>query len=310
MGEMVSNAKRSDHLPHLIACPEDPWNNRVYYTRHGKRHWVLTVAHLEGYGLNLADTIQVSDAEIRSYELAGPLPRSFPQEFWMNPPVGADAWTLREIATSRLAGRGVEFGAGTSPFPVPLPCEVSFADFVPQEEVRQRKYDLQGDDFVSLSYVMTLENPEAIPDMSQDFVIAAHVIEHLRDPLKAIKRIYEKLRHGGQFVIVVPDKEGTFDKQRDLTTLQHLILDFTAPDIDRDALDYADFSRHVSKSNITLEEARSAVIEGRDCHFHTFTHDSFGELISWSREHLVPWRSVWSQPGPAGSFEFYFVLIK
>ena len=78
---MVSNPKKSDHLRQLIACPEDPWNNRVFYTRHGKRHWVLTVAHLEGYGLNLAETVQVSNAEIRSYELAGPLPRSFPAEF-------------------------------------------------------------------------------------------------------------------------------------------------------------------------------------------------------------------------------------
>jgi SAM-dependent methyltransferase len=307
---MVSNLKRPDDLPQLIACPQDPWNNRVFYTRHGKRHWVLTVEHLEGYGLDLAQTIQVSDAEIRSYEPAGPLPRLFPAEYWANPPSGANAWTLREIATSRLAGHGVEFGAGTSPFPAPLTCEVSFADFVSEDEVRRRKYNLQGDDFVRLSYVTTLEDPETIPDGSQDFVIAAHVIEHLRNPLKALKRIHEKLKHGGQFVIVMPDKEGTFDKDRDLTSLEHLILDFRAPDVSRDALNYLDFSRHVTKIDISLEEAKSAVIEGRDCHFHTFTHDSFSELIAWSREHVVPWQSVWSQPVPPGSFEFYFVLMK
>jgi SAM-dependent methyltransferase len=309
-GEMGINPKRFDHLPQLIACPEDPWNNRVFYTRHGKRHWVLTAAHLEDYGLNLAETVQVSDAEIRSYELAGPLPRSFPAEFWINPPTGADAWTLREIATSRLVGQGVEFGAGTSPFPVPLPCEVSFADFVSEDDVRRRKYELQGDDFVRLSYVTTLESPETIPNNSQDFVIAAHVIEHLRDPLKAIKRIHEKLKQGGQFVIVVPDKDGVFDRERDLTSLEHLILDFTAPDAGRDALNYQDFFQHVYKTPMSLEEAHLAVTEGRDCHFHTFTHDSFGELVGWSREHVAPWQSVWSQPGPSGSFEFYFVLRK
>src|ERR1035437_9617700 len=47
------------------------------------------------------------------------------------PPADADQWVLREIATSRLCGSGVEFGGGTHPLPVPLGCEVKFADIPP-----------------------------------------------------------------------------------------------------------------------------------------------------------------------------------
>jgi len=62
-------------------------------------------------------------------------------------------------------------------------------------------------------------------DGSHDFVLASHVLEHLANPLQALREWARVLRPGGWLVLVLPHKEGTFDHRRPLTTLAHLIED-------------------------------------------------------------------------------------
>jgi len=57
---------------------------------------------------------------------------------------------------------------------------------------------------------MGMEDMSAIPDASLDFVIACHVIEHLRNPLRAFEQVYRKLRSGGRYVLIVPEQRVTF----------------------------------------------------------------------------------------------------
>ena len=63
--------------------------------------------------------------------------------------------------------------------------------------ISTRAYAAQGGDFVLLTYVMGMEDMSAIADESLDFVTACHVIEHLRNPLRAFEQVYRKLKPGG-----------------------------------------------------------------------------------------------------------------
>jgi SAM-dependent methyltransferase len=257
---------------------------------------------------------KVSEEEMASYAMAGPLPRPWGPSAWLKPP-RQGLLEMREIAASRLQGSGIEFGAGTSPVPVPVSCEVKFADFIPKDQLEARAYAGQDDGFVPLSYVTSLDEMAGIANGSLDFVIACHVIEHIRNPLQAFERTFKKLKKGGQFVLMVPDMTRTFDKDRDVTPLEHFLFDYEDPSLERDTEHYVEFFK---KAFVTPEDELQARVEkgiadNYDIHFHTWTYESFGEMVEESRRRMSPWRSVWSQPaidGLAESIEFYFVLEK
>ncbi len=56
-----------------------------------------------------------------------------------------------------------------------------------------------------------------------DYVFSSHVIEHFYDPIKAIKEWYRILKKGGYIFMIIPHKERTFDRNRDLTSFIELM---------------------------------------------------------------------------------------
>jgi len=298
----------------LLHCLDPGFMGRVFYCRDGKRHWLRSREHIACYDPGLDSVALVDDPELRKYELAAPLPLPWSDEVWRNP-VRRDPSTVREISTSQNRGSGIEFGAGTSPMAVPLGCEVKYADYFAEGDLESRAYQKQGTDFVRLSYVMGMEDMSAIPDESLDFVNACHVIEHLRNPLRAFEQVHRKLKPGGRFVLVVPDMRRTFDCHRAMTTLEHLLEDYHDPSTARDRPHYTEFFSKVYNVPDVLLEARvdTAIANNEDLHFHTWTYESFGAMVDYIRREMFPWQSVWSETyveEQAGWHEFYFVLEK
>ena len=62
-----------------------------------------------------------------------------------------------------------------------------------------------------------------VTDESQDFIISSHVLEHIPDPIKALKEWHRVIRPGGYIFMIVPHKERTFDKERPRTPLLELV---------------------------------------------------------------------------------------
>jgi len=61
---------------------------------------------------------------------------------------------------------------------------------------------------------------------SYDFVLCSHVIEHSANPLRFLEECKRVLRSGGDLVLILPHKDGTFDHRRPVTALEHLLSDF------------------------------------------------------------------------------------
>jgi len=61
---------------------------------------------------------------------------------------------------------------------------------------------------------------------SYDFVLCSHVLEHSANPLQALTECRRVLRSGGDLVLILPHKDGTFDHRRPVTPLEHLLSDF------------------------------------------------------------------------------------
>jgi SAM-dependent methyltransferase len=310
----------------LIACPDAPWNGKVFWVNGNERRWMPSVEHLACYGLSLDQTRRATAAEVEAYHYRGQAPKVWAAQDFHAPQTNKSV-ELREICVSQLKGSGIEFGPGANPMPIPLTCEAHFADFVSSDEVRKRKYEAAGDDFAPVEFVMDLSNPCIVPDASLDFIICAHVIEHVPDPLRVYERAYGKLKAGGQLVLVVPDAARSFDLGRPLTSLEHLIADFESPDEHRDREHYEEFFSHVlsgpqreewqryyarafgiEEPNLS-EFVERAIALRADLHLHTWTYPSFGELVQFARQ-LSPWKTVWSHPGGSELPEFYYVLSK
>lgn len=146
---------------------------------------------------------------------------------------------------------------------------------------------------------------------SLDFVIASHVIEHTRNPILAFQRAHERLRKGGRFVLLVPDKEVTFDKKRSLTTIEHLVADYLRPSRDRDFEHYLEFFGRSFDQSDPVESAQGVMARGDDIHYHCWTYDSFREFIDHVIKRYVPWESVWSHPRLSNQdLEFFYILTK
>ena len=52
---------------------------------------------------------------------------------------------MREFAASRLTGKGLEIGAGASPFPVPLSCTVIYGDRLSYDDLLKEEYPGRND---------------------------------------------------------------------------------------------------------------------------------------------------------------------
>jgi SAM-dependent methyltransferase len=75
-------------------------------------------------------------------------------------------------------------------------------------------------------YVCDATDLHFAKDCEFDFVCSSHVLEHISNPIKALKEWMRVVNRGGIIYCGVPDKRVTFDHARKRTTLNHLINDY------------------------------------------------------------------------------------
>jgi SAM-dependent methyltransferase len=134
----------------------------------------------------------------------------------------------RSVIGRTLSGDVLEIGPGHVPFPTAPDARVRYADRsveggrdknfpeligLPHGPEPDWKIDLDVDGL-------------PIPDSSLDVVIACHVIEHLANPIAALREFERALRPQGRLVLVVPDRNSTFDYPRQSTPLAHVLAKF------------------------------------------------------------------------------------
>lgn len=67
-----------------------------------------------------------------------------------------------------------------------------------------------------------------LADASYDFLLSSHCLEHVANPLAALREWHRVVRPGGHLVLLLPDPRHTFDHRRPVTTLAHLQADAAA----------------------------------------------------------------------------------
>jgi SAM-dependent methyltransferase len=64
-----------------------------------------------------------------------------------------------------------------------------------------------------------------VADETHDLVLASHVLEHVANPLCALREWRRVLRPDGVMLVILPHQAATFDCRRPISTLEHLVAD-------------------------------------------------------------------------------------
>lgn len=143
----------------------------------------------------------------------------------------ADPWLLRRATL--LAGidiasaRGLEFGPLTVPLVWRHEGKVEYVDHMSTEKLRE-KY--AADPNVDVANLLEIDHvledgklPQSIRQRSFDYVVAAHVFEHIPNPLGWLCDCASILETDGVLGLTIPDKRFTFDRVRPLTVLSEWV---------------------------------------------------------------------------------------
>lgn len=193
------------------------------------------------------------------------------------------------IAERYLTGDGIEIGALHNPLKVPAAAKVKYLDRMPSEMLRKHYPELDGMPLVSVDVIDDGENLATVSDLSLDFVIANHFIEHCQNPIKAVTNMLRVLRDNGVLYLSIPDKRYTFDRARPVTAMDHIIRDYyEGPEKSRKST-FEEWVRFVNDiKDETMAEKKVAYLMGIDysIHYHAWTEIEMMELIVFLRKNL------------------------
>lgn len=126
----------------------------------------------------------------------------------------------------------------------------------------------------------------SVADASYDFVASCHMLEHTANPVKALREWRRVMKPGSALLLVLPHREGTFDRYRPVTALAHMVDD-DARDVGEDdtthlaeVMQLHDLSRdpyQASREDLCAWVENNAV--NRGVHHHVFDSLSAAQLV-------------------------------
>jgi predicted SAM-dependent methyltransferase len=193
-----------------------------------------------------------------------------------------DGWDRVAIAEKYLRGDGIEIGALNSPLQVPREARVKYVDRMATPDLRKQYPELADLDLVDADIIDDGERLGSVGDSTQDFVIANHFIEHCQNPLLALSNMFRVLKADGLLYLAVPDKRFTFDVDRPVTPLEHILRDFEEGGEWSRRQHFEEWVRDVNKVEDKAEfEKRVEELLGIDysIHFHAWTQLEMLEFV-------------------------------
>lgn len=126
-----------------------------------------------------------------------------------------------------------------------------------------------------------------VPDNKYDFLLSSHSLEHMANPIKALKRWHAVLKPRGTLCLILPDKRFTFDHNRPYTTFEHLLQD-EAQDVDEndtthfeEVIRLHDLSKDIDQDKVQFEQRTRDNSVQRCVHHHVFSPELIEQLLNY-----------------------------
>jgi len=127
-----------------------------------------------------------------------------------------------------------------------------------------------------------------IKDCYYDFCISSNCLEHIANPLKALKEWKRILKDNGVLILVLPNKINNFDHNRPTTSFEHLLEDYNNNINEHDlscldeVLELHDLSMDLPAGNFKNFKQRSLENFSNRClHHHVFDLDLMVKMVEF-----------------------------
>ena len=141
---------------------------------------------------------------------------------------------------------------------------------------------------IGYQYIAEASELEFIDSSKFDFVLSCHSLEHVANPIKALKEWSRVMKNHGRLVLVLPNKDFTFDHKRQVTSLVHLIQDYNNNTAETDT---THFDEVVELHDLTMDDFVASKeelakrtqlnIENRAVHHHVFSLDLIKQMLEY-----------------------------
>jgi predicted SAM-dependent methyltransferase len=185
-----------------------------------------------------------------------------------------------------LRGSGLEIGALHAPVPLPTDARADYVDLHHASVLRARFSEARERYCVFPVIVDDGGSLASLEDGCCDFLVANHVLEHCENFLATLAAHLRVVKTGGYVMYAVPDKNHSFDRDRELTQFDHLLKDLREGPKGQRREHLLDYFTLVGKlSGAALDAAVADYMEnGRDIHFHTWTLETFCQHLQQAIE--------------------------
>lgn len=222
---------------------------------------------------------------------------------------------LRKKFVENLSGVGLDIGPLHRPMETHDGMIVLYVDRMPVEELRKQYPELSAQPLVKPDIIDDAETLDKVEDGSVNFVIAAHVIEHMRNPIAALRTWLRVLKSRGLLYLVVPDHRLIFDRLRGRTSHAHLVEDFLHHNPERDWEHYLEYAEKVNRDYFgrdidVVEEAKRLRDIDYSIHFHCFVPEDVTWMVDYVDRNITPVQRVHGPVTESGSDEFHLLVRK
>jgi len=143
-------------------------------------------------------------------------------------------------------------------------------------------------DKIGYQYISEASNLNRIESNKYDFILASHCLEHCANVLKTIEEWLRVIKPGGLILLILPNKDYTFDHRRSITSFEHLLEDYkndiTESDLTHlyEILELHDLKLDVPAGDINSFRQRSLLnFENRCLHHHVFDFKLLNQIFNY-----------------------------
>lgn len=209
-----------------------------------------------------------------------------PKFFWR------DIYTELHFPIDRLYGIGIEIGGPSVPFEliykISEQCDgVNYSVTTVWGDNSKKEYEWEGK-AIGKQIIAEATDLSRIPSNKYDFVLSSNNLEHVANPLKALYEFIRVIKNNGIIILLLPDKNITFDHMREYTCFSHILSDYQNEVDEHDMTHFEEIlEKHdlsLDKEAGTFEQFKSRGFDNyrnRCLHHHVFSSELLAEISNY-----------------------------
>lgn len=145
-----------------------------------------------------------------------------------------------------------------------------------------------------VQYISEATDLSLLPNSKYEFVVSSNCLEHVANPLKALKEWIRVVRKDGLVLLVLPNREYCFDHNRPVTEFSHLLNDFQSNTNEDDLTHLKEILElhdlQMDKPAGSMEQFRERSLknfEHRALHHHVFDITVLKEMFTYFKLDII-----------------------